>query len=365
MTYSDVTRSLQRDESLLRTVRVLVVDDSAYIRFTLGSYLGAVPGIDVVGAARDGFEALELIARLQPDVVTLDMQMPKMTGLSTLREIMARHPLPVIVLSSPSNESAAETVQALMWGAVDFVVKPLGRVNVAAITDEVVSKVLTAASARVNAAAPFNTPFLPRRIAPGGAAVNLRRPVRPRDKVVVVGSSTGGPRALNTIVANLPADLQAAVLIVQHMPAGFTQSLAERLNSVSLLGVKEAEEGDTLEIGRVLLAPGGCYMRVESDHIALNQKPVVHGERPAVDVMMTSVAQGYGGDSIAVVLTGAGYDGTNGAALIHNAGGAVIVEDESTCVVWGMPRSVAEVGVADVIAPLPEIAQAIVNAVRS
>ncbi|MBI5715428.1 MAG: chemotaxis response regulator protein-glutamate methylesterase [Chloroflexi bacterium] len=365
MAYFDLTRPSQREESLPRSVRVLVVDDSAYIRFTLGRHLGDAPGIEVVGAAHDGLEALELISRLQPDVVTLDIQMPKMNGLSTLREIMARHPLPVIMLSSLTTESAAETVQALTWGAVDFVAKPSGRANVAAIADEVVSKVLTAARARVNIA-PLNyqLPSPPRRVASNGVtAVKSHRPLRPRDKVVVIGSSTGGPRALNTVVANLPADLQAAVLIVQHMPGGFTQPLAERLNSVSMLSVKEADEGDVLEIGRVLLAPGGYHMRVEADRIVLNQKPTVHGVRPAVDVTMTSVAQMYGGDSVGVVLTGMGYDGTNGAALIHSTGGTVIVEDETTCMVWGMPRSVAEAGVADVIAPLPEIAQAIVNAV--
>ncbi|NMC11376.1 MAG: chemotaxis response regulator protein-glutamate methylesterase, partial [Chloroflexi bacterium] len=177
------------------------------------------------------------------------------------------------------------------------------------------------------------------------------------DKVVVIGASTGGPRALSTVVPQIPGDLPATYLIIQHMPVGFTRSLAERLNNISNIEIREAAPGDSLEVGRALLAPGGFHMVLDQNNcISLNQNPPVHGVRPAIDVTMISVAQKFGASTIGVVLTGMGTDGTNGAALIHSSGGYVIAEDESTCVVWGMPRSVQEAGVADVIAPLHEVA---------
>jgi len=186
------------------------------------------------------------------------------------------------------------------------------------------------------------------------------RPMTRTDKVLIIGSSTGGPRALNTVVPEIPADIPAAVLIVQHMPVGFTRSLAERLDSVSQLTVKEAEAGDTLQVGRALVAPGGFHMLLDQESkITLNQSPPVHGVRPSVDVTMTSTVQRFGAAIVGVVLTGMGSDGTNGSMLIHSAGGWVIAEHESTCVVWGMPRSVFEAGAADEVLPLPEIAGAI------
>jgi len=300
-----------------KPIRVLIVDDSAYMRFTLGKALSAHPGLEVVGAARDGQEALELLPKLQPDVVTLDVEMPRLDGLSTLRQIMARWPRPVIMLSSLTTEGARETILALTWGAVDFVAKPATKANVAAIMDEVIAKIQAAAQARVRARPqPLTPPPLPQ--SSGGGMTEGRgegkstRPLRMRDRVVVIGASTGGPGALHTVIPGLPADLPAAVLIVQHMPVGFTRSLAERLDSVSALAIKEAAPGDALEVGRALLAPGGFHMTVdENGRIALNQNPAVHGVRPAVDVTMASVAQRYGAATIGVVLTGMGRDGTN------------------------------------------------------
>ncbi len=359
-----------------KPIRVLIVDDSAYMRFTLGRALSAAPGLEVVGAAHDGQEALELIPKLQPDVVTLDVEMPRLDGLSTLRQIMARWPRPVIMLSSLTTEGARETILALTWGAVDFVAKPATKANLAAIMDEVIAKIQAAAQARVRAGpSTLTSPSLShpvpgfnpvgRGVTEGRGENKSTRPLRMRDRVVVIGASTGGPGALQTVVADLPADLPAAVLIVQHMPVGFTRSLAERLDSVSALAVNEAAPGDALEVGRALLAPGGFHMTVdENGRIALNQNPPVHGVRPAVDVTMASVAQRYGSATIGVVLTGMGRDGTNGALLIRSAGGQVIAEDESTCVVWGMPRSVVEAGAADRVVPLPQVAAAIERAVR-
>jgi two-component system, chemotaxis family, protein-glutamate methylesterase/glutaminase len=349
-------------------IRVLVVDDSAYMRFTISKGLNEAGGMVVVGTAHDGKEALELIPRLQPDVVTLDVEMPRLDGLSTLREIMTRFPRPVVMLSSLTKEGANETIQALTLGAVDFAAKPETRANMGAIMDEVIVKVRGAASAKIRGGfrpgpVVANRPPADRRSPPPAASPaspKLIRARRSQEKVVIVGASTGGPRALNTVFQDWPVNLPAAVLIVQHMPAGFTRSLAERLNSLSPLAIKEAEPGDVLEVGRGLLAPGGFHMIIdENDQVVLNQNPPVQGVRPAVDVTMASLAQRYGANTIAVVLTGMGHDGTTGATLIRQAGGRVIAEAESTSVVWGMPRSIIEAGLANEVVPLGDVAAAV------
>lgn len=343
-------------------IRVLVVDDSAFMRFSITRHLNETPGLLVVGAARDGEEALALLPELKPDVVTLDVQMPGMDGLEVLHEIMNRHPLPVVMLSSLTREGARETVQALTWGAVDFVTKPAAKANIQSIMDEVAAKIRKAAGARI-----FSTPIARRW--EGVKEQPAPKPVRPlkrEDRIVVIGASTGGPRALNQLITQLPGDLPAALVIVQHMPAGFTRSLAERLDSQSQLTVKEAEPGDKLEVGRALLAPGGFHLTFDANGAAsVNQNPPVHGVRPAIDVTMASLARHFGPSTTGVVLTGMGSDGANGAALIRAAGGKVIAEDESTCVVFGMPRSVIESGQVDQIAPLHQMAAAIEKAVQS
>lgn len=334
-------------------VRILIVDDSAYMRFTIAKRLSETPGFQVVGSARDGVEALELIPKFNPDVVTLDVEMPRLDGLSTLREIMSTHPRPTIMVSSLTTEGARETVQALTWGAVDFVAKPSSKANIDAIMDDLVTKIQRAAKAKVY---PISAQRRQEKPVENTAPRKTRHYTK-TDKVVVIGASTGGPRALSTVVPQIPGDLPATYLIIQHMPVGFTRSLAERLNNISNIEIREAAPGDSLEVGRALLAPGGFHMVLDQNNcISLNQNPPVHGVRPAIDVTMISVAQKFGASTIGVVLTGMGTDGTNGAALIHSSGGYVIAEDESTCVVWGMPRSVQEAGVADVIAPLHEVA---------
>ena len=345
-----------------RPIRVMIVDDSAFMRFTISNRLSEVPGLTVVGTARDGEEALALIPRLQPDVITLDVEMPRLNGLATLREIMANFPRPVIMLSSLTSEGASETIQSLTYGAVDFIAKPAAKANIDAVMDELVAKIRKAVKARV-----FAIPLARRPV-----DSSVERPAKPtrtlaaQDKVVVIGSSTGGPRALNTVVPQLPGDLSAAVIIVQHMPVGFTRTLAERLDSVSHLQVKEAAPGDRLEVGKALVAPGGFHMVLDANgHIALNQNPPVHGVRPAIDVTLSSVAQKYGSSVVSVILTGMGSDGTNGSALVHSNGGVVIAEDEASCVVWGMPRSVVEAGVADIVSPLADVAWQIIKAVNN
>lgn len=345
-------------------IRVLVVDDSAFMRFTITRHLSETAGIQVIGSARDGKEALQLIPELKPDVVTLDVEMPHLDGLSTLREIMAEFPVPVIMVSSLTKEGAVETIQALTYGAVDFVAKPSNKASVSAIVEELVTKIQRASRARVTRMQ-RRAITLPQQMASPAASNKSVRTLRRGEPLVLIGSSTGGPRALNTLIPMLAADTPAAFVIVQHMPAGFTRSLAERLDSLSGLSVKEAEPGDIPEVGKVLLAPGGFHMVFDQNmQVTLNQNPTVHGVRPSVDVTMNSLVQHCPAPLLGVILTGMGSDGTTGCTLIHSRGGKILVEDESTCVVWGMPRSVMEAGVADQIVPLDQMAQAITNTIR-
>lgn len=350
-------------------VRVLVVDDSAFVRFTMVKRISESPRITVVGSARDGVEALELIPKLNPDVVTLDVEMPRMDGLSTLKQIMEKYPRPVIMLSSLTKEGALETVQALTYGAVDFITKPDMKANMASVLDQVEEKILVAAKAKVwkvrqrkdSTASIFQTAKKDIEV----PSVEAFRPINDKDVIVVIGSSTGGPRALNTLIPELPTIPQAAYVVIQHMPVGFTRSLAERLNSNSSLYVKEAEPGDRIRVGQVLLAPGGFHT-VFDEHatVKLNQNPPMHGVRPAVDVTLISIAQNFGKQIISVILTGMGNDGTTGATLVKSSGGYVLAEAEESCVVYGMPRSVVEAGAANKIVPLGQMSKEITSKIK-
>lgn len=350
-------------------IRVLVVDDSAFMRFTIVKRISASPRILVVGTAKDGVEALELIPKLNPDVVTLDVEMPRMDGLTTLKKIMELYPRPVIMLSSLTKEGTLETVQALTYGAVDFIAKPEMKANMAAILENVEEKIIQAAKAKVWAnRKPKSLPLA--ALNPTGYAELKKkghelRVINDKDPIVVIGSSTGGPRALNSLIPELPRYPEAAYVVIQHMPVGFTRSLAERLNLNSELFVKEAEPGDQLKVGQVLLAPGGFHTIFGSEGIvSLNQNPAMHGVRPAVDVTLLSLAQSFGKRIISVTLTGMGNDGTTGASLVHSSGGHVIAEAEETCVVWGMPRSVYEAGIADKVLPLNQISEEIIKFIK-
>ena len=350
-------------------IRVLVVDDSAFMRFTIVKRISESPYINVVGSAKDGMEALELIPKLNPDVITLDVEMPRLDGLSTLKQIMEKFPRPVIMLSSLTKEGALETVQALTYGAVDFIAKPDLKANMAAILEEVESKIINAAKAKVKTIRRQSVPTLTQEKARKDAQAKKEalhhRNVTSNDKIVVIGSSTGGPRALNTLVPELPIDPEAAYVIIQHMPVGFTRSLADRLNINSNLYVKEAEPGDQLKIGQVLLAPGGFHMVFDkTGTVSLNQNPPMHGVRPAVDVTLLSIAQNFGKQIISVTLTGMGSDGTTGASLVNSSGGIVLTEAEESCVVWGMPRSVYEAGIADKVVNLNDMATEIIRSIK-
>lgn len=345
--------------------RVLVVDDSAFMRHCISRALSAQPDLEVVGTAGDGIEALELVRRLQPDVVTLDVEMPRLDGLRTLEILMRDMPLPVVMLSSLTEAGAPATIRALELGAVDFVTKPAPpAVGVREVEPRLVAAVRAAAQARIPLPGLSPRTALTRRFAPPSPACGRECPkgeVRARAaRAVAIGCSTGGPRALLEVIPRLPADLPAAVLVVQHMPAGFTRSLAERLDYVSALPVKEAQHGDLAVPGLVLLAPGGRHMELDpSGRVRLTDGPPVHGVRPAVDVLLGSLPPVFGARCVAVLLTGMGCDGAEGAAWVHAAGGHVLAEDASTAVVYGMPRAVVERGVAHRQAPLPAMADAI------
>jgi two-component system chemotaxis response regulator CheB len=339
-------------------IRVLIVDDSAFARSTIAAKLATDPGIEVVGQARDGVEAVEMTLELKPGVVTMDVTMPRMDGLAALEKIMLECPTPVVMLSALTGEGTEATIRALELGAVDFFLKPsvANPAGAEESTKDLISKIRVAVSAR-----------LPRRGrgAPPGPAKQPPRKARARstrlEKVVVIGSSTGGPQALSRLLPALPEDIPAAVLIVQHMPKGFTRSLAERLDQLSQMDVKEAQTGDLAGPGMALLAPGDYHMTIGMDgRIDLNQGPPEHGVRPSVNVTMEAVARVYGAASVGVVLTGMGSDGTRGAGLIKAAGGKVVVQDEATCSVYGMPASVVDAGKADRVLPLLKIAPEIV-----
>lgn len=332
-------------------IRVLVVDDSPSVRSALIKGLSGDPEIEVVGFARDGVEALEQLSKLKPDVVTLDVEMPHMNGVQALEKIMADSPTPVVMVSSLTGPGADITVQALQLGAVDFVLKKAARGSTAVrgLIEELLEKVHLAAKANVKAVS--RPPSQQARVVPS------ERDPGWKPRVVAIASSTGGPQALRAVIPALPGDLDVPVLVVQHLPASFTARLAQSLNKISPLVVEEARPGLKVTPGRVLIAPGGVHMVVsKTGTIRLNLDDPECGVRPAANPMMESAAAKYGADTLGVVLTGMGSDGTRGAGLIKKAGGMVIAEDESTCVIYGMPRSVAQAGFVDSVVPLPDVA---------
>jgi two-component system chemotaxis response regulator CheB len=332
------------------SIRVLIVDDSAFMRVTIAKHLENDPAIRVVGGARDGMEALEQLARLRPDVLTLDIEMPRMDGLETLRRIMAECPTPVIMLSSRTQRGARVTIQALMRGAVDFVAKPDGAADTRTVMAELIDKIKIATVTRPPSIRPREPSFAPTHPA-------NPRPLQPGDPLIVLGASTGGPHAIEQIIADLPADLPAAIAIVQHMPAGFTRSLALRLNELYPLEIREAADGDQLARGRALIAPGDYHLRFgRLGCVTLDREARRNYVRPSLDVALESAAARYGPSVIGVVLTGMGEDGTEGARQVKAAGGCILAEHESSSVVYGMPRSVIEAGLADRVVALPDLA---------
>jgi two-component system chemotaxis response regulator CheB len=346
----------------MAAIRVLVVDDSFLMRRIISDIITSDSDLEVVGKAKDGNEALEKAFSLKPDVITLDINLPEKDGIDVLQEIMRRQPTRVIMLSAYTRSGATATMKALELGAVDFIAKPSGEISLGLekLKNEIVSKIKLAAKVDLNK---YLASFSPRRgqECEGGELPGLR-------KLVIIGASTGGPRAVLDIMKDMPGDLPAAFLIVQHMPKGFTLSFAERIAWQSGIRTKEAEEGDVIMACRALVAPAGSHMVLEREGsevvVRLNQDPLVNFVRPSIDVTMLSAAEIFGRNTIGVILTGMGKDGMEGARAIKRKGGTVIVQDEESSVVWGMPRSVVKEGYADFVLPLSKISEELMRLVR-
>lgn len=345
----------------INLVRALVVDDSAFMRRLLTDLLESSGQIKVVGIARNGIDAVAKNQRLLPDVITLDVEMPEMDGLRALTELMRTRPVPVVMLSSLTQSGARETIEALSRGAIDFVGKPSSPQEVLAseLRQEIIDKVLNAAQVEVAKLTPFTPPpavipaiSQPRPLPASGEDVRL----------VAIGTSTGGPRALHKVMEQLKPDGKTAYLVVQHMPKGFTRSLAERLDSISELTISEATEGPVAP-DHVYIAPGDYHLNTHMiqgrPHIYLTQTAPVNGHRPAVDVLFNSLAAQPGLCKVAVILTGMGSDGAKGLAALKAAGAYTIAEDASTAVIFGMPRAAIKTGAVDRVASLPQVAEAI------
>lgn len=351
----------------MKKAKVLIVDDSMLIRRLVCEALAADAAIEVVGEAANGRIALQKLPQLNPDLVTLDIEMPEMDGLATLREIRAAYPrLPVVMFSALTERGAADTLEALHNGASDYVTKPAGAAGKAVaqqrIREDLIPKIRSLC--HVDTGARVLAPAM-RRERPGPIFAPTRSAKRPIDSdarvdVVAMALSTGGPNALAEILSALPADFPVPIALVQHMPNVFTRLFSERLNGQTALAVVEAAEEQIVERGTVYVAPGDFHLslrrRGNSIVTALNQEAPEHSHRPAADVLFRSVAEAYGAHALALVLTGMGEDGLRGSEEIHRAGGCVIVQDEATSLVWEMPGHVARAGLADAVLPLGEVA---------
>jgi two-component system, chemotaxis family, protein-glutamate methylesterase/glutaminase len=339
-------------------VRVLVVDDSALMRKLIPQIIEQDTSIHVVGTAMDGAFALKKIEELRPNVITLDLEMPRMDGMETLKAIMRHHQLPVIVVSAHTTQGASATFKALSMGAFDFVAKPHDALSshMDAIAAELISKIKVASQTKM----PKSQPELP---APRKTKKPVVRRV-PTRRVVAIGISTGGPNALQYVLSQLPADFPASIVVVQHMPEGFTELFAQRLDETCAIDVKEANSGDLLLAGRALICPGNKHMKVRrmplGNIVVLSEEPKVNGHRPSVDVLFRSVAQEFGRDGMAVIMTGMGEDGADALGEIKNAGGLTIAQDEDSCTVYGMPRAAIERGNAMRVVPLDALANTLV-----
>jgi two-component system chemotaxis response regulator CheB len=342
-------------------VRVLVVDDSALMRKLIPLILERDPEIEVVGTAMDGAFALRKIAELHPDVVTLDLEMPRMDGLETLRSIMRTAPLPVIVFSTHSKEGAYSTFKALAHGAIDFVAKPKNAAagNLDPIATQLAEKIKVAKRAGGPKTIPNFVPDVP------AAQKNRSRSTLPPNRVIAIGISTGGPNALQYLLSQIPGDFPATFVIVQHMPEGFTEMFARRLDECCALEVQEAKSGDLLLAGRALICPGNRHMMVRrmprGEMVVLSDGPTINGHRPSVDVLFHSVAQEFALTAVGLLMTGMGDDGAEGLGAIKAAGGIALAQSEETCVVSGMPRAAILKGYVNKVLPLEGIAAYLVK----
>ncbi len=342
-------------------IKVIVVDDSAFMRKSISMMLEQDPEIEVVATARDGAEAIEKIKTFKPDIVTLDVEMPRMDGLTALKIIMKECPVPVLMVSSLTTEGAYATLEALRLGAVDFIPKQLSYVSldIIKIKDELIQKVKSIARSK----------YIRRKIyrhdVETSKDLKFKKIVKDFE-VVAIGVSTGGPLALQEILPKIPEKFPAGIVIAQHMPPNFTRLLAERLNSISGIEVREAQDGDVIRPGLALIAQGGKNLIFENGYgnkiVKIVDKPETL-YKPSVDVMMESASEIFGDKVLAVIMTGMGKDGLEGLKKVKDKGGYIIAQNEETCVVYGMPKAVVDAGLADSILPLDKIGEVIVNMV--
>lgn len=348
-----------------RPIRVLVVDDSAVVRKVLSESLAKFPDIEVVGTAADPYVARDKIIALSPDVLTLDVEMPRMDGLSFLEKLMRAKPMPVVVVSSITPEHSEAAVRALALGAVEVVSKPGSAYSVPEVGQRLVHAIRAAARARVHRS---TTPMAPMRAipaAPIASAAPVLARVQTTHRYLAIGASTGGTKAIEEVLMQLPATAPGT-LIVQHMPAGFTASFARRLDQMCAMQVREAKDGDPVVPGVALVAPGGYHMLLQRSgamlQVRIKDGPPVHHQRPAVDVLFNSVARTVGRNALGVILTGMGADGARGLLAMREAGAHTIAQDEQSCVVFGMPKEAIELGAAVEVLPLGRVARGVLEA---
>ena len=345
--------------------RVFIVDDSAFMRTALSRMVASDPGFWVVGTASSGNEALQKLPALDPDVITLDVQMPGLDGLQTLSRIMAEFPRPVIMVSSVTVKDAEATFSALAAGAFDYVPKQLSStsLDILHLRDDLIAKIRAAAESRRS-----HEPPIPSRKPSRPVSLPMREPLASGMSIVALGTSTGGPKALQDILPMFPADLPVPVLVVQHMPPGFTAPFAKRLNDLCTVSVREAAHGDVLQAGVVYIAPSGSHLMVDRSGsrtaILLSDQPANQLHIPSVDVMMQSVASAFHSLAMGIIMTGMGSDGAQGMNAIHREGGMTLGQDERTCAAYGMPRACAEMGILDRLVPLSQIPHEILQATR-
>lgn len=358
-----------------KQINVLVVDDSAFMRKSISMMLESDPLIKVIATANNGEEGVAKVLEFEPDLVTMDIEMPRMDGLTALRKIMEKHPTPVLMVSSLTAEGASATLDALDLGAVDFIPKQLSYVSldIVKIKDDLIAKIKDIVRRKHILMASYRSRSAFQK-AKGGVkqrtdirafgdtskSIPVIKKMHHPVQLIAIGSSTGGPPALQNLVTKLPRALPVGVVIAQHMPATFTKSLAERLNNLASVEVKEAEHNEPLKPGHVYIAPGGQHIKVRkvgsSASIIVTQDPRTALYKPSVDVLMSSVAEMYDKASIGVILTGMGQDGVKGMSLMKNRGAVIIAQNEESCVVYGMPRAVVEADLADHILPINDIA---------
>ena len=343
----------------MKPIRVLIVDDSPTVQSVLKSILSGDADIEVVGIASDPFEAKDLIVEVKPDVITLDIEMPRMDGITFLKRLMSFRPLPVIMISSYTRENSVRTLEALDAGAVDFVAKPTEDVKTGLeeLKHEITTKIRAAAQAKIKPSLSFGKP---EKLVPAAQ-------MEASDKIIAIGASTGGTRALQRLLASLPANVNG-IVIVQHMPARFTNTFAQHLDESCDMDIKEAEDGDRLGRGQVLVAPGGWHLEVAEDqngyYVRLQDGQTVNYQRPSVDVLFHSVVKTAAGNAVGIILTGMGQDGSEGMLAMKEVGAFTIAQDEATSVVFGMPGAAIERGAVEVVAPLDDIARILLSALR-